>query len=867
MTAVKATQNRFSPLMSSSKTTTPVKHSIIRPSTQNTTQNKPKDATFQGPSSIDTGKTRSVNEINGIPVLNLSEGAPEHLNDGWMLKHQGKSIPIMETISEEEELSDLLQFTHEDIKQEVAFWNNSVFCYILGANPPAEIIENFVYRIWDQFGIDRVSFLDNGIFLVRFTKFENREALLNSGYYMFDNKPVVIRPWFPETELIKEKVDIVPVWARLSGIPLRFWGACLPKIAGLVGNFLRMDDATKDKIPLSYARVMVEVPFIQKLVDKVRFLDEYGHVVVVNVEYEWNPISCSSCNGIGHDMSQCRKPKIQRSKVQQPKPKPKQIWRPVLKAQPAETSEPPHAFTPEVFTPLSMVRSTPTVKATPAKQIMWVSRQENMVGVRLSGKFSQYTFLDALNGSATPRLRVENSGLFGLLETKLKPSNLLNKYIHMLVQSKVDYKKFLLTVIYAFNDLMERIILWKFLKETASTCTIAWLWVGDFNTVLSPIERLGGNTTDAEMEHFQECVSLYEIEDIKATGALFTWSNKQAPTDRVYSRLDRAMGNPEWMSHYGEYMAHFHPEGMFDHCPCTIVDRQVEFNGKKSFKYFNMWGASEHFSASVDGVWKQSYSGTKMFNMVKKLKALKPVLKNLNKNCFSDIENSTNIAGTLLQQIQKKLAESPGDLDLIQQEYDLANELNDLTLARDSFLSQKAKIQWSISGDLNTSYFHQVIKKRVMLIKVKKSIVSIPKDKSPGSDGYTSQFYRVAWDIVGDEVRDAVRNFFDTRKLLTQINATTITLIPKMDRPTNVKHFRPISCCNVLYKPISKIMCNRLAAILPDIISKNQGAFVKGRSILENILICQDLVRLYNRSMVSPRCLFKLHLQKAYDSI
>ncbi|XP_074271386.1 uncharacterized protein LOC141595321 [Silene latifolia] len=438
-------------------------------------------------------------------------------------------------------------------------------------------------------------------------------------------------------------------------------------------------------------------------------------------------------------------------------------------------------------------------------------------------------------------------GLFGLLETKLKPSSLLNKatticdgwsnstncswhkggriwllwnptcfdvqflnygskYIHMLVQSKMDNKKFLLTMIYAFNDLKERTILWKFLKETASTCTMPWLWVGYFNTVLSPIERLGGNTTDAEMEHFQECVSLCEMEDIKATGALFTWSNKQAPTERVYSRLDRAMGNPEWLSHYGDYVAHFHPEGMFDHCPCTIVDRRVEFNGRKSFKYFNMWGASEHFAISVDGVWKQSYKGTKMFNVVKKLKALKPVLKNLNKNYFSDIENSTSIAGTVLQKIQKELVEHPGDLDLIQQEYDLANELKDLIVARDSFLSQKAKIQWSIAGDLNTSYFHQVIKKRVMLNKVmqiedmngsvyttgdaiqqaflayyqdllgshtdtvkvqhhvvtrgpccteahwhilhtpitaeevKKSIFSIPKDKSPGPDGYTSQF-------------------------------------------------------------------------------------------------------------------------------
>ncbi|XP_074265897.1 uncharacterized protein LOC141588349 [Silene latifolia] len=110
-------------------------------------------------------------------------------------------------------------------------------------------------------------------------------------------------------------------------------------------------------------------------------------------------------------------------------------------------------------------------------------------------------------------------------------------------------------------------------------------------------------------------------------------------------------------------------------------------------------------------------------------------------------------------------------------------------------------------------------------------------------------------------------NFFTTGQLLVQVNSTIITLIPKVERPTSVKHFRPISCCNVLYKAISKILCDRLALILPDLINRSQGAFVKGRSILENILICQDLVRFYNRGMASPRCLFKLDLQKAYDSI
>ncbi|XP_074301621.1 uncharacterized protein LOC141633023 [Silene latifolia] len=221
-------------------------------------------------------------------------------------------------------------------------------------------------------------------------------------------------------------------------------------------------------------------------------------------------------------------------------------------------------------------------------------------------------------------------------------------------------------MIYAFNDLHYRNALWEFLKETALTCNDPWLWMGDFNAVLSNIERLGGNTTEAEMEFFQECVSLYGMEDIQATGALYTWSNKQAPADRVYSKLDMVMGNQEWMNLYGDYTAHFHPEGIFDQCPCTVVDKKIEIGGRRSFKYFNMWGKADSFFRDVASVWGKSYSGTKMFILIKKLKALKLVLKGLNTSYFSDIKNSANIASSLLESIQKQIVDEPGNTDLIQ---------------------------------------------------------------------------------------------------------------------------------------------------------------------------------------------------------
>ncbi|XP_074301096.1 uncharacterized protein LOC141632449 [Silene latifolia] len=220
------------------------------------------------------------------------------------------------------------------------------------------------------------------------------------------------------------------------------------------------------------------------------------------------------------------------------------------------------------------------------------------------------------------------------------------------------------------------------------------------------------------MEHFQECVSLCCMEDLIATGALFTWTNKQDATDRVYSRLDRDMGNLEWMNLFGDYIAHLHPEGLFDHCPCTLVDKRFDIGGRKSFKYFNMWGSAECFKDSVKVMWDRVYHGTKMFCVVKKLKTLKPVLKDINKHCFSDIENNTNIASLALKQIQKDLVSNPGNCELIQKEMDLACNLRELHIARNNFLSQKAKVQWSLEGDLNTSFFHHTIKKRLMLNKV-----------------------------------------------------------------------------------------------------------------------------------------------------
>ena len=84
-----------------------------------------------------------------------------------------------------------------------------------------------------------------------------------------------------------------------------------------------------------------------------------------------------------------------------------------------------------------------------------------------------------------------------------------------------------------------------------------------------------------------------------------------------------------------------------------------------------------------------------------------------------------------------------------------------------------------------------------------------------------------------------VNNFLIYGKLDSRLNTTNICLIPKTERPTRMAKLRPISLCNVRYKIISKVLCQRLKVCLPLLISPTQSAFVPGKLISDNILIAQ----------------------------
>ena len=157
------------------------------------------------------------------------------------------------------------------------------------------------------------------------------------------------------------------------------------------------------------------------------------------------------------------------------------------------------------------------------------------------------------------------------------------------------------------------------------------------------------------------------------------------------------------------------------------------------------------------------------------------------------------------------------------------------------------------------------LNRRITQEEIKNAIFSINDSKAPSPDGFTSLFFKKAWSIVGSDVTEAMESFFNSGCMLREINCTIIALVPKVPNPESMHDYRPISCCNTIFKCISKIIASRIKMCLPDIINPSQSAFVHGRSIADNVLIIQDLM--HNRNNGRPRCALKIDIKKAYDTI
>ena len=144
------------------------------------------------------------------------------------------------------------------------------------------------------------------------------------------------------------------------------------------------------------------------------------------------------------------------------------------------------------------------------------------------------------------------------------------------------------------------------------------------------------------------------------------------------------------------------------------------------------------------------------------------------------------------------------------------------------------------------------------------AVKAMENNKSPGFDGLTTNFYKHFWPLFGAELTRVYNYSFNNGLLTVSQRRGIITLLFKKGDRTQLKNWRPITLLNTDYKILTRALANRLQQVLPLIVSSDQTASIKGRTINDNTRLLNDVISYANEKSINL-ALISVDQMKAFD--
>lgn len=155
--------------------------------------------------------------------------------------------------------------------------------------------------------------------------------------------------------------------------------------------------------------------------------------------------------------------------------------------------------------------------------------------------------------------------------------------------------------------------------------------IGDFNNVIKIEDMIGGNmVTEKEVIDLVNLMSNTELYEMESNGDCFTWSNRQGE-NAIYSRIDRILGNAEWMQHHIHSTLTNMTPNASDHAILVLRNQKQNYVRIHHFKFINCTAELDTFQETVRNSWTTPLNGRPMLVVWKKLLRLQPLIKKLSK--------------------------------------------------------------------------------------------------------------------------------------------------------------------------------------------------------------------------------------------
>jgi len=414
--------------------------------------------------------------------------------------------------------------------------------------------------------------------------------------------------------------------------------------------------------------------------------------------------------------------------------------------------------------------------------------------------------------------------------------------------------------------------------------------------------------------------------DLPLRGRSYTWFRGD---DKSMSRLDRFLLSDSWCTSSPSCSQLAMARGLSDHCP-LVLSEDEENCGPRPLRMLKCCENFPGYRIFVEDKWRSFIlDGWGGFVLKEKFKLIKLALKDWHQrhsqNLSAKMISIKDKFFTLDLKGESTVLQDEG----VEELHGLTEELFSLSRINSSICWEQSRTQWLHEGDANSKYFHAIMSgKRIghavssvlvngvlvegvdnvrsamfshftshfksrrverpsmaslqfqslsygestSLVKpfsmeeVKAAVWDCDNFKRPGPDGVTFGFIKEFWNIICDDVMRFLVEFHRNGLLTKGINNTFIALIPKVDSPQRLNDFRPISLVGSMYKILAKVLANRLRLVIGSVISDVQSPFIKGRQILDDILIANEIVDEV-RKKKKELLLFKVDFEKAYDSI
>ncbi|WCJ40291.1 DNAse I-like superfamily protein [Euphorbia peplus] len=496
------------------------------------------------------------------------------------------------------------------------------------------------------------------------------------------------------------------------------------------------------------------------------------------------------------------------------------------------------------------------------------------------------------------------------------------QFVHMQVHSPFT-DTFFFTAVYGSPNPVRRINLWEGLKSMAPQTRGPWLLAGDFNATLCSEDKRGGSVRrPGGCPNFQEFMSSMSLHDFGFTGPRFTWKR-----GLLLERLDRVVGNSDWLQKFPRTVVNHLPRIKSDHRPLLIHTLPMApQTSERPFRFIHAWLDHPGLLSFIANCWDSSMS------FLSNTKQRSKSLDRWNIEVFGNIQRRKKRLLNKLKGLQSAL-EITSSPTLIAAESQVLQELESTLKQEEDLWQQKSRSKWIHEGDRNTAYFHNstIARRRknfisglkiegdtwcVNDIEIREAAVDFYKNlfsddnksplelcrtdsfpiltpqvfegmdgqptddeirnalfqmhpwKAPGIDGFQAGVYQKNWAIMKNSLCALVKKAFREGSFDTELNKTLLVLIPKKPMPETFSDLRPISLCNVAYKVITKIIANRLKPLMPQLVLPQQTSFVAGRNITDNIIIAQEAIHsMRKKNGKSGWMALKVDLEKAYDRL